>query len=74
MTFTVLLSFLRSSESVTFHSRPILLIHSVLQQLLMEFILLCIFTFQYAPGGELFDYIVAKDKLKVETFYIVILI
>lgn len=22
--------------------------------------------FQYAPGGELFDYIVAKDRLKVE--------
>lgn len=21
--------------------------------------------FQYAPGGELFDYIVAKDKLRV---------
>ena len=40
----------------------------------MKSILLCIFTFQYAPGGELFDYIVAKDKLKVETFYIVILI
>lgn len=37
----------------------------ICNDLMIMSVLIVICFLQYAPGGELFDYIVAKDKLKV---------